>query len=363
MKQYSILELYFTFVTISFMNTYKTHIALAGAGGIGATHIDRLMQSHTCELAAIVDPSDAGKAMASRLEIPWFPHHVDMLDKVRPQGLIIATPNQTHVSIALDCLARGVAVLVEKPVSDTVANAQLLADAQATSGVPVLVGHHRRHNPINRRAKEIVSSGRLGRIVSANVMATFLKPDGYFDAAWRRAKGGGPILINLSHEIDMLRFFMGEIASVQAITSNAVRGFEVEDTAACILRFVSGALATITLSDTVTSPWCWDFCSGEQAVYPRQEAQSHFIGGTLGSLSLPDLALWHYQGERSWYAAMTKEQTFVHHTDPYTHQLAHFKAMIDGTEESLNSARDGLRTMQATLAVADAARTGLAITL
>ena len=92
-------------------------------------------------------------------------------------------------------------------------------DAQAQSGVAVLVGHHRRHNPINARAREIVQSGRLGRLVSANVMATFLKPDGYFDAAWRKQKGGGPILINLSHEIDMLRFFMGEIDTVQAISS------------------------------------------------------------------------------------------------------------------------------------------------
>ena len=81
--------------------------------------------------------------------------------------------------------------------------------------------------------------------------------------AWRRSRGGGPILINLIHEIDLIRFVCGEIASVQAFTSNAVRGFEVEDTAAVLLRLTNGALATDSLSDTAVAPWTWDLASGE----------------------------------------------------------------------------------------------------
>jgi predicted dehydrogenase len=251
-----------------------------------------------------------------------------------------------------------VAALVEKPLADTVREAQALVDAQARTGVPVLVGHHRRHNPISRRAREIVDSGRLGRLVTASALATFLKPEPYFEAPWRRQKGGGPILINLIHDIDMLRFLLGEIESVQALSSNAVRGFEVEDTAAAVLRFANGALGTVLLSDTTTSPWCWDFCAGEQEQYPRQNVQSHFISGTHGSLSLPDLALWNYRGERSWHAELTKEQTVVHQADPYSRQLQHFKAVIERTEAPLCSALDGLRTLQATLAVAQAASSG-----
>ena len=336
----------------------KTQLAVFGAGGIGRTHIDRITRSDKLSLAAIADPSDAGKALASQLGIRWFADHRALLDAVKPQGAVIATPNSLHIPMALDCLARNVPVLVEKPLADTPAEAQKLVDAQAKSGVAVLVGHHRRHNPINRRAREIVQSGKLGHLVTANVMATFLKPDNYFDASWRKLKGGGPILINLSHEIDMLRFFMGEIESVQAISSNAVRGFEVEDTTAAVLRFANGALGTVVLSDTVTSPWCWDFCAGEQDVYPRQNVQSHFIGGTHGSLSLPDLALWNYPGERSWYAEMTRSQSYVHQGDAYTRQLQHFNAVIEGREQPLCTALDGLRTMQALFAVADAARTG-----
>ena len=339
----------------------KLPLALFGAGGIGRTHIDRILRSGNLGLAAIADPSDAGKALAAAHGIAWFADHRSLLDAVKPQGAIIATPNALHVPMALDCLDRGIAVLVEKPAADTVADAQKLVDAQARTGVAVLVGHHRRHNPINARARQIVLSGKLGRLVSANVMATFLKPDDYFNTAWRKLKGGGPILINLSHEIDMLRFFMGEIESIQAVGSNAMRGFEVEDTAAAVLRFASGALGTVVLSDSVSSPWCWDFCAGEQDVYPRQNVQSHFIGGTHGSLSLPDLALWNYPGERSWYAELMRSQSFVRHEDAYTRQLQHFKAVIEGLEPPLCTALDGLRTMQALAAMSQAAQSRQAV--
>ena len=342
----------------------KTSIALFGAGLIGRTHIDRITRSSNLALAAIADPTEAGKAMAHSLNVPWFADHIALLETIQPQGAVVATPNALHIPQALDCLERGVAALVEKPVADTVAEAQLLVDAQARTGVPVLVGHHRRYNPINRRAHQIVQDGRLGTLVAAHVMATFFKPQPYFDAAaWRTTKGGGPILINLIHEIDMLRFICGEIVDVQAMGSNAVRGFEVEDTAAAVLRFANGALGTVVLSDTAVSPWCWDFCAAEQDQYPRQNVQSHFISGTQGSLSLPDLELWNYRGERSWHAELTVEKTFVHKQDPYAMQLQHFAAVIAGTEAPICSALDGLRTLQATLAVSEAATSGRAVTL
>ena len=336
-------------------------LLLIGAGVIGRTHIDRIGRDPHLALAGIAEPSAAGKALAEQLGVPWAASHLELLERTQAQGAIVATPNASHVSVAIDCLERGVAALVEKPVADTVAEALALVQAQQRTGVPVLVGHHRRHNPINSRARSIVQDGRLGRVVTANVMCTVLKPDAYFDAAWRRQPGGGPVLINLIHEIDMLRFLCGEITEVQALSSNAVRGFAVEDTAAAVLRFASGALGTVVLSDAAASPWCWDFCAAEQDQYPRQDVQSHFIAGTHGSLSLPDLALWNYRGDRSWHAEMTLEKTFVHKADAYSRQLQHFAAVIEGRDAPLCSAVDGLRTLQATLAVAEAARCGQAV--
>ncbi len=339
-----------------------TRLLVIGAGAIGRTHIDRILRTPGLALAGIADPSDAGRALAESIGVSWAPDHVSALERFQPQGAIVATPNTQHIPMALDCLARGVAALVEKPVADSVAEAQQLVDAQARNGVPVLVGHHRRHNPINRQARDIVASGRLGRLVSANVMASFYKPEAYFDMAWRREPGGGPVLINLIHEIDQLRFIGGEIVQVQALSSNAVRGFAVEDTAAAVLRLANGALATLVLSDTAVAPWCWDFCAGEQDQYPRQDVNTLFFAGTQGSLSLPDLSLWHYTGERHWHQPITREQTTALKADPYTRQLQHFAAVISGEEVPLCSALDGLRTLEATLAVLEAARTGQSVT-
>lgn len=340
---------------------HTVRLLVIGAGAIGRTHIDRIQRTPGLTLAGIADPSDAGRQLAESLGVDWAPDHLGALERFQPQGAIVATPNPAHVPMALDCLARGVAALVEKPVADAVAEARQLVDAQATTGVPVLVGHHRRHNPINRQARETIASGRLGRIVGANTMACFYKPQGYFDMAWRREPGGGPVLINLIHEIDMLRFLCGEITQVQALASNAVRGFAVEDTAGALLRFASGALGTLLLSDTAVAPWCWDFCVGEQDQYPRQDLNTLFIAGTEGSLSLPDLSLWRYEGERHWHHPITREQRTALKADPYTRQLLHFAAVIRGEEAPLCSALDGLRTLQATRAVLDAAASGTAV--
>jgi predicted dehydrogenase len=87
------------------------------------------------------------------------------------------------------------------------------------------------------------------------------------------------------------------------------------------------------------------------------------LSGTHGSLSLPDLAYWSYKGARSWHAEISQEQTLVHKADPYTAQLQHFAAVIAGAEAPLCSALDGLRTLQATLAVSEAAASGQAVTL
>lgn len=336
----------------------STRLAVIGAGAIGRAHVGHILRTPGLALAGIADPAPAAQALAQAAGVPWFADHRSLLAQARPQGAVVATPNVSHVDVACDCLQRGVATLVEKPVADTVEAARRLVAAEAAHQVPVLVGHHRRHNPINRRARELIAQGRLGRLVAATALALVLKPERYFEAAWRREPGGGPVLINLIHDIDMLRFLVGEVTEVQAADSRAVRGFAVEDTAAAVLRFDNGALGTVLASDTAASPWCWDFGAGEQPQYPRQEAPSHFIVGTEGSLSLPDLALWHYTGERHWHAEMTRAQTTVHAADPYALQLSHFAAVIEGREAPLCSALDGLRTLQATLAIHEAAATG-----
>ena len=340
-------------------------IGLIGAGAIGRPHAELIQASGLCRLAAIADPSDAGRDYAASIGAPWFADHRAMLDQARPDAVIIATPNDLHLSGALDVIERRLPMIVEKPVATTVAQGEAMAKAADDAGVAVLVGHHRRHNPIIGKARQIVADGTLGDLTSATVLYTFAKPAAYFDLAWRRAPGGGPVLINLIHEIDLIRFVCGEIASVQAVTSNARRGFEVEDTAAVLLRLVSGALVTLSLSDSVAAPWSWDLASGESTNYPAQPmpVPTHFLCGTLGSLTLPTLELWNYQGKLDWFAPISRSMVAVERSSPYLQQLRHFRAIICDGAAPLVSAADATRSLRATLAVHEVAKSGCVVEL
>ena len=339
----------------------SSRVALIGAGAIGRAHLLGAQGAQGVAIVAVADPSEAAKGLASEFRVPWFPDHHALEAAVEIDGAIVATPNALHVSIALDFLERGKAVLVEKPIAGTVEQGRELALAAHRLDVPVLVGHHRRHNPLVLRARELVAQGRLGRLVSATVLATFLKPDSYFDQTWRRTQEAGPVLINLIHEIDLLRFICGEVLSVQAVTSNAVRGFDVEDTAAVVLQLRNGAVATLTLSDAAATPWAWDLVSGENPAFARATdgpADSHFLCGTEGSLTLPSLRLWRYAGKRGWAEPLTSTIETSVSADPYIEQIRHFGAVIRRDELPLTDALDGTRTLEVTMAVREAALGG-----
>jgi predicted dehydrogenase len=335
-------------------------VGIVGAGAIGRLHAGVIERSGFCRLAGIADPSPAGQTVAETCQVPYYPDHAALFEHAKPQAVIVATPNTTHVSIALDAIAAGIVPLVEKPVAESVDEGERLAAAAERTGVPVLVGHHRRHNPIIQAARSAVQGGLLGTLTNVTVLSAFYKHDAYFETAWRRSRGGGPILINLIHEIDLIRFVCGEIASVQAFTSNSVRGFEVEDTAAVLLRLTNGALATISLSDTAVAPWTWDLASGELSSYPPQPAplNSHYLSGTDGSLTLPGLEHWRYDGERSWFASITRDTVQAERASPYLAQLRHLCHLVRREELPVIDAADATRTLRATLAVVEAARTG-----
>lgn len=333
-------------------------IALIGAGNIGRAHLSRIDAAQDCACTAICDPSDEARDLAAQRGCRWYPDPDAMLAQTTPDGAIVATPNVLHVGGGIACLRAGVPVLVEKPVADSVAAAQALVEAQAETGLPVLVGHHRRHNPIVRQARALVAAGGLGRLVAVNALFLIRKPDAYFDVAWRREPGGGPLLINLIHDIDTLRYVCGEIVAVQAITSSAVRGFAVEDTAAVLLHFACGALGTATVSDATPSPWNWELSSGENRAYPRSEGHCCLIAGTDGSLALPRLDLWHYEGTPSWWEPLSLARRSVVEAEPLAEQLRHFCAVIRGEETPVTSAADAARTLAVIEAIAEAGRCG-----
>jgi predicted dehydrogenase len=344
----------------------SVRIAVAGAGLIGKRHIEELDASNSAQLASIVDPGPAGPELADKYGVALYQSLAELFEVDKPDGVILATPNQMHVDGGLECVAAGVPVIVEKPIGDTVEDATRLVEAAEAAGVPVLTGHHRNYSSIMAKARDIVTSGVLGSIVAVVGTALFYKPDDYFDAGdgWRRQPGGGPILLNLIHEVNNLQSLVGDVVMVQAVTSNATRGFAVEDTVAMVFTFANGALGTFLLSDTAASPRSWEQTSRENTSYATfPDEDCYHLAGTRGSLSVPTMRLTVYEGERSWWQPFATSTVELERTDPLANQIAHFAAVIRGEAEPICSGRNGLKTLLVVDAVVESARTGRPVDL
>ncbi|NWF07388.1 Gfo/Idh/MocA family protein [Pseudomonas salomonii] len=340
----------------------KIRIAVAGVGLIGRRHIELVQASQSCELVAVVDPMTIPADHLTSLGVAQYPDLASLFNKIKPDGVILATPNALHVAQTLQCIDADVAALIEKPVAHSVEEGKRLLAASKSKGARLLVGHHRAHSPILAKAREIIGEGVLGDIVAVQGSAMFYKPDDYFDAAvWRRQEGGGPILINMIHEIGNLRSLCGEIVAVQAMQSSSARGFPVEDTVCIGLRFENGALGSFLLSDSAGCARSWEQTSQENASYPSYDDEDcYVISGKNGSLSVPTMRLKYFARveDRSWWKPFQAATADVERRDPLEIQLEHFCQVIRGLEEPLVTVQDGLRNLIITEAIAEAAKTG-----
>ena len=172
-------------------------IALIGAGIMGRQHYQHLRNVPQAQLCAVADPGPQAEAFAAECGVPCFADHRHMLAHARPEAVIVANPNNLHVATALDCVEAGVPVLVEKPVGVNLDEVRALVEASRRRGVPVLVGHHRRHNPLIAKAHQVINEGKLGRLINVTALWQLQKPDSYFETPWRREPGAGFLLTNL----------------------------------------------------------------------------------------------------------------------------------------------------------------------
>ncbi len=191
-------------------------IAIVGAGLVGRRHLAALTRVPGARLAALVDPDPAAEALAAAAGAPWRRELADCLARDRPEAVILATPNHLHADQGLACVAADVTVLVEKPIAEASGPARALVEAAEAAGVPLMVGHHRRHNPLVAAIKARIEAGEIGAVRAVNALCWLMKPDDYFAAAWRTGPGAGPVFINLIHDIDLMRHFAGEVSHVQA---------------------------------------------------------------------------------------------------------------------------------------------------
>ena len=340
----------------------RLRIAIVGMGLVGRRHAAAIKEVGSVEVCAVVDADEAVTKQAARAGVESYDDLSVMINTARPDGIILSTPTNLHMSQGLTCIESGIPVLIEKPIAHELNAARSIVSKSEALGVPVMVGHHRRFNPIIQRAKDVLAKGQIGDIRVVDAKCWFFKPDDYFEIApWRKINGAGPVSVNLVHDIDLLRFLCGEITEVQAIMSPSARGHDIEDVAVAIFKFENGALGTVSVSDNAVSPWSWEATSGEYPVYPFTGQSAYQIGGSKGALSIPDLAIWQHDSEPDWWSPIESVALQVVTSDPLVNQINHFAAVIRGEAEPLVSGHEGLCTLAVIEAMREAAKTGWAI--
>lgn len=339
-------------------------LAVVGAGLVGKRHITAIGQVPGIALMAVVDVSKESQQIAQDQGVAHFASLAELLAHEKPDGIVLSTPTPLHVEQATLCVDHRVPVLIEKPLATSASAAEVLVKHASLHEVPILVGHHRRHNPLIKHAWQLINERRIGDIRAVHAQCWFYKPDHYFaEAPWRTKLGAGPISVNLVHDVDLLRYLCGEVITVSAQSSASSRGFENEEVAAAVLTFANGAIGTITVSDGVVSPWSWELTSREYPIYPVTDQSCYHIGGSEGSLSIPDLTLWNQNGKNDWWAPINATSMPRESSDPLVNQMEHFGRVIRGAESPLVSGEEGLRTLRVIEAIENSARTGKTISV
>jgi len=321
-------------------------IALVGPGDIGIVHAQAVVEHSELQLAAVVGNQPIAPSNPVFQDIPYYNDIGRMLREINPSGAIIATPTHLHVTQAIQCIRSGVSVLVEKPIATDVNDAMKIGLEAKKNRVAVLVGHHRRFNKRMVIAQALLRSGAIGKLVAVSMVWLVRKPEAYFRKEWRTRSGAGILFNNLIHEIDSIRFLCGEIRSASGYISSANRELNVPDSTVIILQLESGALVSITASDTTPSPCAWEVSVSETKAFPKSGQDCWIFAGTEGTLSFPSLTIWKHEAAGDWQSRLRYEKVKCPKNYPIYDQLDHFKDVIRGVDEPRCSVHDATQTLR-----------------
>lgn len=250
-------------------------VGFVGGGGITETHARAARECADLEIAAFCG-ANATKtaALADEFGGRAFDRLEDMLASERLDLAVIGSPSGLHAEQGRAAIARGIHVLVEKPIDVTTERADALIEAAEKAGVQLGVLFQDRLEPGFVRLKRAVDEGALGKPLLGSARVKWHRPPAYYSGSrWRGtlALDGGAALINQGiHTVDLLLWLLGPVASVRALTTTAVHAIEGEDVALALLEFESGAVATL---EATTCAW---------PGYPRRVE----ISGTEGTVAV-----------------------------------------------------------------------------
>jgi len=235
----------------------KIKIGIIGCGRIAYKHFDSLKKLDTVEIKSVCDiKADRAKKYAEQFDIPYYLNYREMLKKEDLDIVSILTPSGTHPDIAIDAIQSGRHVIVEKPMSLRVIDAERMIREADQKGVRLYIVKQNRFNSAVQVTRNAFEQGRFGKIVMGTVRVRWSRNQSYYDQdAWRGtwAQDGGVFTNQASHHIDLLQWFLGPVESVMAMTRTALVNIETEDTGVAVIRFTSGALGIVEAT-TATRP-------------------------------------------------------------------------------------------------------------
>jgi predicted dehydrogenase len=226
------------------------NFGLIGAGAIAKTHVDAFARRTDCKLVGVADVNlEAASKLASQAEAKAFSSAEELLNADVPlHAAVICTPPSTHEEIAVACVNRGLHVLCEKPFAVDSLSARRMVRAAVKADVILTMASKFRYTPDVAAAKQIIDQGMLGEILLLeNVFASRVDMRNRWNAQ-PAVSGGGVLVDNGAHSVDLLRYFLGPLAEVNTVEGKRVQSLAVEDTVRVFVRSRAGVVGSIDLS-------------------------------------------------------------------------------------------------------------------
>ena len=339
----------------------KIRTAIIGCGKVSDLHAAALKHLPEAEFVAIYSRSaEKAKQYGEKYGVEGFCDIGKMVATAGVEAAIICTPHPAHRDAAVAAIEAGAHVLVEKPLAATLKDCDDILNAAKQAGVKVGTVCQRRFYAPSQRMRRAIDSGKIGRPALGTVLMLGWRDRKYYESdAWRgkwRSEGGGVLVNQAPHQLDLLQWFMGPIDELFGVWSNINHPYiEVEDTAVAVIRFRSGALGNIVVSNA-QKPGIYGkvHVHGDNgaSVGVQTDGGAMFIAGMSSVTEPPINDLWTVPGEAAMLAQWQKEDSdlFNSHEDSmeyyFRQQIADFLGAVAEGREPLVTGEDGRKTVE-----------------
>jgi predicted dehydrogenase len=352
-------------------------VGIVGCGKVGQIHAAALGALPEAEFVAACDASaDRAGAFASRYGVRGFADVPAMLREARVEAVLICTPHPLHAAPTIQAAEAGAHILVEKPLAANLRDCDAMLAAARKAGVKLAVISQRRlYEPV-RRMKAAIDAGKIGKpVLGVFTMYSWRDPAYYQSDPWRGkwATEGGGVLVNQSpHQLDLLQWFMGPIAEISGYWANLNHpAIEVDDTAVATLRFQNGGLGAI-ITSVSQKPGLFTTVhvhgSNGASVGVETDRGATFIAGMTGIVEPPVNDVWSIPGEENLLAGFQAEdRTRFRQLDGTTHyhglQIQDFLRAVREDRPPLLSGEEGRIVVEMFTAIYRSSREGRPVKL